>query len=106
MACPSLKLYLRLASESIGQSIADSITTFENVLGNPYKRVVLIGGGAKNPILCQSIAERSGKKVYAFPTEGAVIGNAAYQFKAMDAIESVESFRAALVEQFEPKIFG
>ena len=67
---------------------------------------MLIGGGAKNPILCQSIAERSGKKVCAFPTEAAVIGNAAYQLKAMDAIESVEAFRATLVEQFEPRIFG
>lgn len=102
----SLPAYLRLAAESIGQSIADSIVNFESVLGNPYKRVVLIGGGAKNPILCRSIAERSGKKVYAFPTEAAVVGNAAYQLKAMDVIESVESFRAALGEQFEPRVFG
>lgn len=101
----SLPEYLRLASESIGQSIADYLTRFENVLGRPYKRIVLIGGGAKNPILCRSIAARSGKKVHAFPTEAAVIGNAAYQLKAMDVIDSVESFRAGLVEQFEPRVF-
>ena len=78
---------------------------FESALGKSFKRIVLIGGGAKNPILCRAIAERAGKKVNAFPIEAAVIGNAAYQLKAMDTIESVESFRAGLVEQFEPTVF-
>ncbi len=97
--------YLRLAAESIAQSISDSLGTFETVLNRRYMRIVLIGGGARNPILCQSIAERTGKQVFAYPMEAAIIGNAAYQLKAMDAIESVESFRDQLVEQFEPRIF-
>lgn len=101
----SLPAYLRLAAESVGQSIADSMGNFEAALGKSYERVVLIGGGARNPILCQAIARRAGRKVFAFPTEAAVIGNAAYQFKAMGAIDSIEDFRAQLVGQIEPRIF-
>jgi rhamnulokinase len=101
----SLPAYLRLAAESVGQSIADAMGNFESALGKHYDRVVLIGGGAKNPILCQAIASRAKRKVVAFPTEAAVIGNAAYQFKAMDIIESVEDFRSQLVDQIEPRIF-
>ncbi len=102
----TLPEYLRLSAESIAESVATSMRNFESALGKSYKRIVLIGGGAKNPILCRAIAERAGKKVNAFPIEAAVIGNAAYQLKAMDAIESVESFRTGLVEQFEPRVFG
>lgn len=101
----TLPEYLRLSAESIAESVATSMRNFESALGKSFKRIVLIGGGAKNPILCRAIAERAGKKVNAFPIEAAVIGNAAYQLKAMDAIESVESFRAGLVDQFEPTVF-
>ena len=101
----SLSGYLRLASESIAQSIADAKDNFESALGKSFKRIVVIGGGAKNTILCRSISERSHSVVNAYPVEAAVMGNAAYQFKAMDAIESVASFRAQIGEQFEPRIF-
>jgi rhamnulokinase len=102
----SLPEYLRLAAESIALSIAESVDTFKVSLGRSFNRVVLIGGGARNAILCQALAERSGLPVYAYPTEAAVIGNAAYQLKALDAIESVGAFRAQIAEQFEPRIFS
>jgi rhamnulokinase len=102
----SLPEYLRLAAESIALSVAESVEIFKGALDRSFNRIVLIGGGARNAILCQALAERSGLPVYAYPTEAAVIGNAAYQLKAMDAIESVGAFRAQIAEQFEPRIFS
>lgn len=93
--------YLRLVYESIAQSVASALKEFESALGKRYPRIVLIGGGAKNELLCRSLHERSGCPVYAYPTEAAVIGNAAYQLKALDAIDSVAEFRKGLAQQFE-----
>jgi rhamnulokinase len=98
--------YLKLAAESIAHAIAESMGNFEGALGKSFKRIVVIGGGSKNTNLCRAIAERSGRKVCAFPTEAAVIGNAAYQLKAMDAIESVGEFRLQIEQQFDPVIYG
>jgi rhamnulokinase len=107
LECPqTLPGYLRLAAESIAQSIAESMQDFEAGLGKSYRRIVVIGGGAKNTNLCRAIAGRTGHKVYAFPTEAAVIGNAAYQLKAMDAIDSVGDFRATIEAQFDPVVYG
>lgn len=96
-----LPAYLRLVYESIAESIASALKEFESALDRKYPRIVLIGGGAKNELLCRSLHERSGCPVYAYPTEAAVIGNAAYQLKALDAIDSVAEFREGLATQFE-----
>ena len=101
----SLPGYLRLAAESIAAGIADSMRKFESALDKRFKRIVIIGGGARNPVLCKAIAQRTGCELHAFPTEAAIIGNAAYQLKALDAIESVSDFRKSLVAQFEPRVF-
>ncbi|MEX0326564.1 MAG: rhamnulokinase family protein [Puniceicoccaceae bacterium] len=98
--------YLKLAAESIAQSIAESMTNFESSLGKSFKRIVIIGGGAKNTNLCRAISERSGRQVCAIPTEAAIIGNAAYQLKAMDVIDSVDSFRLQIEKQFDPVVYG
>ncbi|NDV62856.1 rhamnulokinase [Puniceicoccales bacterium CK1056] len=98
--------YLKLAAESIAQSIADSMDDFESSLGRTFGKILVIGGGAKNAILCKAISERSGRAVHAYPTEAAIIGNAAYQLKAMDAIDSVEEIRAQLPRLIEARIFS
>ncbi|MBK1875344.1 rhamnulokinase [Pelagicoccus mobilis] len=97
----SLAAYLRLVYESIAESVAAALKEFESALGRRYPRIVLIGGGAKNELLCRSLNERSGCPVYAYPTEAAVIGNAAYQLKALGAIDSVSEFRKGLAKQFD-----
>lgn len=98
--------YLKLAAESIAQSIAESMNNFESSLGKSFKRIVIIGGGAKNTNLCRAISERSGRQVCAIPTEAAIIGNAAYQLKAMDVIDSVDNFRLQIEKQFDPIVYG
>lgn len=96
-----LPAYLRLVYESIAESVASALKEFESALGQSYPRIVLIGGGAKNELFCRSLHERSGCPVYAYPTEAAVIGNAAYQLKALGEIDSVAEFRKGLARQFE-----
>jgi rhamnulokinase len=102
----TLPEYLRLVAESIAESIAQTVTVFEESLNTRYKRIILIGGGARNAVLCSSLARRSGLEVHAFPVEAAVIGNAAYQLKALGAIDSIEAFRRRLPEFFEAQVYA
>jgi len=91
--------YLRLICESLGQGHADAAAALERLTGKPFSRILMVGGGSKNPILCQATATRSGKEVRSFSLEGAAVGNMASQLLALDAIPSLRAFRLQLGQQ-------
>jgi rhamnulokinase len=85
--------YLRLVIASIGEAHAASKSTFEALTGRSFKRILIVGGGSKNPLLCQSTANACGIPVVSFSLEGTAVGNIASQLLALGAIPSLASFR-------------
>ena len=97
-----LAAYVRLICESLGEGHATAVRAFERLSGRRFQRILMVGGGAKNALLCAATARASGLPVEAFSIEGSAIGNLASQLIALGAVGDLAQFRAHLREQLGP----
>src|SRR5258708_27921338 len=77
--------YVRLICDSLGQSHGNAVKNFERLTGKKFKRVLMIGGGSKNRLLCQATPESCGPPLAAFALQGRAGGNRAHQLIALGA---------------------
>ena len=101
----SLAAYTRLICDSLGQGHADAKTAFERMSGRSFNRILMVGGGSRNRLLCQATANASGIPVVSFALEGSAVGNLASQLVSLGAVESLSAFRALLGPTLKPEIY-
>jgi rhamnulokinase len=97
--------YVRLICDSLGRGHADAMRAFERLAGRKFRRILMVGGGSKNRLLCQATADASGLPVHAFTLEGTAVGNIASQLIALRAVRNLAAFRAILGRQIKPTIY-
>ena len=73
---------VRCIVESIAAAIAAAVDRASTLAGREVGVVHVVGGGAQNTLLCQAIADRSGRPVLAGPVEATAIGNVLAQARA------------------------
>ncbi len=100
--------YVRLICASLGRGHADVIAKLARLSGRSFKRILMVGGGSKNRLLCEATADASGLPVISFTLEGSVVGNLANQLMALKAVKNLAEFRrlhAADLKQtvYQPK---
>ena len=61
--------------------------------GSKFNRILIVGGGSKNRLLCQATADEAGIPVVSFALEGTAVGNLANQLIAMRAVKDLPTFR-------------
>ncbi|MBC8011424.1 MAG: rhamnulokinase, partial [Burkholderiales bacterium] len=66
--------YTRLICDSLGRGHADAKASFEKMSGRTFKRILIVGGGSKNRLLCQATANAAGVPVVSFALEGTAVG--------------------------------
>jgi rhamnulokinase len=74
---------VRLILESLAASHADALDELEAVTGTHAVDVHIVGGGARNDLLNQLTADRSGRRVLAGPEEATVLGNLLVQARSL-----------------------
>lgn len=92
----SLALRYRLALEGL-----------ENVKGEKIESLNITGGGIKNMLLNQMVADSIDRKVITGPVEGAAIGNLLGQAMALGAVKDLDDLRRVVrnseaVEEYTP----
>ena len=97
--------YVRLICDSLGQGHAAAKAAFERLAGRQFKRILMVGGGAKNRLLCQATADAAGIPVVAFDLEGSAVGNLACQLIALRAVRDLATFRRHLDAQLEQRTY-
>ncbi len=73
---------VRAILDSVAQGFADAVHDAVRLAARPVRVINLVGGGALNPLLCQSLADRAGLPVVAGPVEATSIGNVLVQARA------------------------
>lgn len=73
----------RCILESLALAYAAAFETLEGLVGDTLEVVHVVGGGARNGVLCQWAADATGKVVVAGPYEATLIGNLLIQFEAL-----------------------
>ena len=74
--------YFRCAYRSLAQSYAEALAELESNTGRTYKKLYIVGGGAKNDFLNRLTAQATGKQVVALPIEATALGNLKIQMEA------------------------
>ena len=100
--------FLRCFNESIALYYANIIEEIEKLTNETLEEIYIGGGGAKNTMLCQLIANATNKIVIAGPYEASSIGNGLSQLRALKEISSCAEGRMIVrasfpVKNYEPK---
>lgn len=101
--------YFKVIYESLVEEYLNTKKAVEEVTGKTYKKLHMIGGGAKSAYLCQLIADKLQLPVIAGPYEATALGNILVQLRTVGEIESVEEGldlvkKAEEVNTYEPSI--
>jgi rhamnulokinase len=96
---------VRAALESVAAAIRRRIGELDTLLGRRISRVHLVGGGVKNRLLCQMIADATGRPVVAGPVEATAIGNLLVQLTARTGVVDLRAMREIVRQSFEPETF-
>jgi len=96
-----LPAYTRLICDSLGQGHADAMRAFERLSGRTFQRILMVGGGSKNRILCQATADAARVPVVSLALEGTAVGNIANQLIALRAVKNLPAFRALLAKNLK-----
>jgi rhamnulokinase len=97
--------YTRLICDSLGRGHADALRAFERLADRKFQRILIVGGGSKNRLLCQATADASGLPVHAFTLEGTAVGNIASQLIGLRAVRNLAAFREILGRQIKANIY-
>lgn len=76
---------VRCILDSLALAYRRTVRQAQELSGREVEIVHMVGGGARNALLCQLTADASGLPVVAGPVEGAALGNALVQARALGA---------------------
>jgi rhamnulokinase len=101
----TLAAYTRLICDSLGRGHADAMRAFEKMAVKKFRRILIVGGGSKNRLLCQATADAAGIPVVSFALEGTAVGNIASQLIALRAVKDLPTFRRLLGANLAKKVY-
>jgi rhamnulokinase len=101
------------APGAIARSIYESLALkyrwvleqLNDLLAGPIRKIHIVGGGSRNPLLCQFTANATGLPVIAGPAEASAIGNIMIQALARNRIGSLAEARAIIRGSFPLKLY-
>lgn len=89
--------------DSLAESYQNAIDQIEEIYEKEFPAINVIGGGSKNEMLNQLIADMTGKEVIAGPSEATAIGNIAAQLISLSQVKDIQQARTIIKESFELK---
>jgi rhamnulokinase len=103
---------VRCILDSLAAAFARTVEDAVRLSGRSVEIVHLVGGGARNELLCQLTADATGRPVIAGPAEATAIGNILVQARALGLLPGDLADLRALVRatvplrRFEPRAAG
>lgn len=96
---------IRCLLESLALKHREAIRLLGRATGTTPPEVHIVGGGARNALLCQWTADATGLPVLAGPVEATEIGNLLVQAMALGALASLDDARAVVRASFQPDVY-
>ena len=96
---------VRCALESVAAACRRTIDELDSLIGRRTSRIHIVGGGVKNAMLCQMIADACNRSVIAGPVEATAIGNLLVQLTSTQGSVDLRSIRSIVRNSFELSYF-
>ncbi|MFH1227376.1 MAG: rhamnulokinase family protein [Planctomycetota bacterium] len=97
--------FTRCILESLALKYRYVLEQLKQFSKQPVRRIHIIGGGARNKLLCQFTANATGLPVIAGPIEATAIGNIMVQAMADGTVKSLDEMRAVIRGSFRTEIY-
>ena len=81
-----------------------TLERLEAVSGREVRRIHVIGGGARNALLCRLTADLCGREVLAGPVEATALGNVLVQARGAGELGSLAELRAVAAASADPTV--
>ena len=91
---------VRALLEALALSYRGAVDDLVALTGKELKRISLVGGGSRNGMLCQMVADATGLEVIAGPAEAAAAGNLAVQALATGRLGNAADVRDLVRRSF------
>jgi rhamnulokinase len=102
---PGVGETVRCVLESLALKHAETVDVLRDVTGSDPAELHIVGGGARNELLCTWTAEAAGLPVLAGPEEATLLGNLLVQAIALGEIGSLAEARDVVHASFEPATY-
>ena len=96
---------VRCVLESLALKHAETVDVLREVTGSDPAELHVVGGGARNHLLCAWTAAATGLPVVAGPEEATLVGNLVVQAIALGEIASLAEARDLVRASFEPTTY-
>ena len=96
---------VRCILESLALKHAEVVRTLGRVTGREPAELHVVGGGARNELLCDWTAQAAGLPVLAGPEEATLYGNLLVQAMALGEISSLAEAREVVERSVTPKTY-
>lgn len=96
----TLAAFARCILESLALKYRYVLEQLKDISPHPISRMHIIGGGAKNRLLCQFAANAAGLPVISGPSEATAAGNILFQAKTLGHVGSLEDIRRIIRDSF------
>jgi rhamnulokinase len=96
---------VRCCLESLALKYRWAIERLESILSTTIKTIHVVGGGAKNTLLCQFTADACSRPVHAGPVEATAIGNILMQAIGRKKLGSIAELRAVVARSFPVTVY-
>jgi sugar (pentulose or hexulose) kinase len=96
---------VRCVLESLALKHAETVDMLRRIAGVEPNELYVLGGGARNELLCQWTADASDLPVLAGPEEATLLGNLLTQAIALGEIGSIDEARAIVRTSFAPATY-
>ena len=95
----------RCVYESLAMKYRRNLEILENVTGNKFSVINIVGGGSKDGLMCQFTADACKRPVAAGPQEATVLGNTLVQLVSAGKIASISEGRSVIAASFPPQYY-
>ena len=90
---------------SLAKCYAKTVEELEELTGNRFEGIHIVGGGSNADYLNQLTAAATGRIVYAGPTEATAIGNLSVQMLSAGELKDLADARGCVYQSFDIKVY-
>jgi rhamnulokinase len=97
--------FTRTILESLAQRYGQVLESLEALAGRRFDVIHIVGGGSRNALLNQLVADATGRTVIAGPSEATAIGNVLIQAIGAGELTGLDEARALVRRSFAVEVF-
>ncbi len=95
----------RTILEGIALSFRQALKGLEMCTGRSFRKICIVGGGVRNTLLCQMVADATGLEIITGPAEATSIGNLCIQAFAEGEISNTSEIRTISANSCDVRVY-